>query len=198
MDKVFAHQSLTLNDMQLETLKDITRNGLPGTAGEQAAEIVGNYYKFLGAEREFNDIYKAEYTEGSDTHNSLNDFEAQHEELRALRTLYLGDDAAKSLYAISDANASYMFASKKLQADPSIDAKTKAIRQAELVKRHTSSTIGVDNWDERHLAFLEDKRQLENAALSFEDKQRELNALLKSHFSFTEHQAIAHLSLDVF
>ena len=69
--------------------------------------------------------------------------------------------------------------------------------QKQAVKRHDALTIGVDNWSDRYVAFLDEKQQLLNASLTEEDKQHQLSRLLESHFSLDELEKVSHLALEV-
>jgi len=197
LNKVFSYQNLNFNNEQLETLQAIIKKGLPGEAGEQTADIVGNYYQFLDAEQEFNTLYETRSNPEDAKDLTIEDFQTQFEELQALRSLYMGDETAEKLFTVSDANAAYMFESKALEDDMSLSDEEKSTRQKEAVKRLDAITIGVEDWSDRYVAFLDEKQQLLNASLTEEDKQRQLSRLLESHFSLTELEKVSHLALEV-
>jgi lipase chaperone protein len=137
LNETLAYSGLQLDRESLAELQEIIKLGLPGEAGEQTAEVVGNYYQYLDAEREFNTLYNAEV--------SSTDPKAQYEELLALRELYLGKDIADSLFEISNANARYMFESFRIKADSSLTDEEKRERQLENVDHHIEQTTGVPN-----------------------------------------------------
>jgi len=198
LNNVLAFSDLTLDSEQLLALQAIIKLGLPGPAGEQTAEIVGNYYQFIGAEAEFNNLYKVtNSTTGSAERPSLSVAEAQYGELQALREVYLGEEVGRKLFTMTNASAQYMFDIQRLNANTSIGDEEKERMRKDIMARHESITIGVENWSERYDSFLDEKQQLRDAALSIDDKQSQLNTLLQAHFSETELEKVSHLALGM-
>jgi len=197
LNKVLSFQNLKFTNQQLESLLSIIKKGLPGEAGEQTAEIVGNYYQFLGAEDEFNNVYETTSNPEAAMNRSFDDLTAQFQELQALRSLYLGESASEKLFAVSDASAEYMFESKRIEEDASLSDEEKSAQQKEAVKRHDEITVGVENWTDRYVAFLDEKQLLLNASLTAEDKKSQLRRILESHFTLDELEKVSHLALEV-
>lgn len=192
LNNTLDFSEVKLDGEALEKLKDLIRKGLPGDAGEQTAQIVGDYYQFLGAKNEFNALYETQDPEGK----SIEDYEAQYNELKSLRELYLGADVSEKLFASSDANSRYMFESKKLEADNSLSDEEKKQAQAKIVERHAEDSIKVNNWNERYQAFLDDKQYIVNSSIGDNEKRIQLRALMHEHFSHEELEYVSHLQLD--
>jgi len=192
LDTTLNHNQLKLDDEALEELQSMIRKGLPGNAGEQTAEIVANYYQYLGATSEFNSLY--------DTRNSsdqtIDDYETQYNELLALRELYLGEEVANQLFKTSNANSQYMFDSMVLEANTSLSVIEKKQQQAKIIERHAEKTINVDNWNVRFREFLNDKQNVRNSYLSDDDKRDQITSLMHQHFTDEELKYVNHLRLD--
>jgi len=137
LNETLAYSGLQLDREALAELQDLIKLGLPGKAGEQTAQIVGDYYQYLDAERELSTLYNAD---GPSTNP-----EAMYEELLALRELYLGKDVSDGLFAISNANARYMFESFRIKSDSRLTDEEKKEHQLENVKRHAAQTIAIPN-----------------------------------------------------
>lgn len=191
LNKTLANRPAGADNLDREALNDLKtmiKAGLPGKAGEQTAIIVENYYLYLEAESEFNDLYQSQ----SDINNS----EEYYRELVALRELYLGADAADKLFATSDANAQYMFKSLELEADPSLTDEERQVQQNDNIKQHEELTIGVSDWHTRYADFLGAKQQILSAELPDEEKRRQISMLMQQHFSDEELEKVRHLQLD--
>ena len=192
LNATLEQSQLKLDDEALTELQSLIRKGLPGHAGEQAAQIVADYYKYLGAKSEFNSLY--ETTNGPD--QNIENYETQYNELLALQELYLGSDVAKQLFATSNANAQYMFESMKLEANPTLSTDEKEQAQAKIVEHHAEATTNVNNWNERYQAFLSDKKFIINSSIGEDEKRDQLIELMHEHFSHEELAYVSHLQLD--
>jgi hypothetical protein len=192
LNNALDFSEVKLDGEAIEKLKDLIRKGLPGYAGEQTAQIVGDYYQFLGAKNEFNALYETKDPEVQ----SIEDSEAQYEELKSLRELYLGADVSEKLFASSDANSRYMFESMKLEANNSLSDEEKKQAQAKIVERHAEDSININNWNERYQEFLNDKRYIVNSSIGDNEKRIQLRALMHEHFSHEELEYVSHLQLD--
>jgi len=183
---------LKLDDEALEELQDLIRTGLPGIAGEQTAQIVADYYQYLGAKSDFNTLYETR----NNTDRDIDNYEMQYNELLALRALYLGAEVADQLFATANANSRYMFDSMKLEADTSLNEAEKKQQQAEIIERHAAQTINVNNWNERYRAFSVDKQNIVNSSLSDDAKRDQVTSLMHQHFSHEELELVSYLDLD--
>ena len=190
LNETLAYSGLRLDREDLAELQDLIKLGLPGKSGEQTAEIVGNYYQYLDAERELNTLYSAD---GPSTNA-----EVQYEEILALRELYLGKDVSDGLFAMSNANARYMFESFRIESDSSLTDEEKRERQLENVKHHAEQTTEVFNWNVRYADFLAAKKKLQGTALIDDVKNSHLTELMQQHFTQEELEKVRHLKLGVF
>jgi len=201
LDQVLKMGNLKLSQEELTSLQEIIRTGLPGSAGEQTATLVENYYQYLGAEQEFNTLYESNLnsqSEAENSHQQLAKAEIQFDELLALRQVYLGDNAAGKLFSVADANARYMFDSQKLALDLGLSESQRKQKQAEIIEQHTASTIGISNWQERYVEFLQSKKRIVTASLSDEEKQQQISNLLTQSFSSAELEKVSYLQLASF
>lgn len=182
LDETLKFSDLDLSPAALEELQELIRIGLPGSAGEQTAEVVGNYYRFLQAEREFNELYRSP---GMDA-----DVEAGYEELVALRELYLGADVASKLFEKQDRDARYMLESMLLARDDSLSPEEKQTRQAQLSANFHSQAPELPRWEERYRLFEYEQQAIIESTLSQEEKQRQTDLLLRQHFDPDEIPAV--------
>ncbi|MEX1034008.1 MAG: lipase secretion chaperone [Cellvibrionaceae bacterium] len=180
LDEALDHGNLELTSADLEELQELIRAGLPGEAGEQTAKIVGDYYRFLQAKKEFNAVYTAPGIE--------NDYESEYEELRALRDLYLGRDVANQLFAETDRDARFMIRSMQLEADSSLSPEERQARQRKLAEDHYRPDI--PRWEQRYSAFQKEKQHILDAGLTEEQQQEQIEQLLNSHFDTEEIAAV--------
>jgi lipase chaperone LimK len=192
LNTALDHDEMQLDSEAIGELQTIIKNGLPGAAGEQTAQIVADYYQYLGAKNEFNEVYEPT----NDESQYIENYESQYEELTSLRELYLGSEVSSKLFAISDANARYMFETKKLEANTSLSEEEKKQEQAKLVARHAEETTNVNDWKERYQAFLNEKQYIVNAAISDDEKLVQITELMNEHFSSEEQERVSHLQLD--
>jgi hypothetical protein len=182
LDETLNFSGLQLDAAQMEELKTLIRIGLRGRAGEQTAEIVEDYYRYLQAEKEFNQLAK---TPGAEV-----DVQAAYEELVALRELYLGPEVAKKLFAQRDQDARYMLESMMLARNESLSAEERRARQEQLSAEFNAQTPVIDRWEQRYQIFQDAEAAVMSSALSDEEKQQQLEELLKQHFSADELPAV--------
>lgn len=185
-------EDASLDNDDLETLKALIEEGLPGSAGEQLAQIVADYYQYLGARNEFNSLYASDQSEGQ----NIEHYEAQYKELSALREVYLGSEVASKLFSTFNANSQYMFDSMKLDANTKLSKEEKKHKQAQIIERHAEATTSVNNWNERYQAFLADKQYIVNSSIANNEKRVQIKALLHERFSDEELEYVSHLQLD--
>ncbi|MFT5716679.1 MAG: lipase chaperone LimK [Oleiphilaceae bacterium] len=192
LNAALENSEFKLDNETLERLQDIIKQGLPGNAGDQTAQIVADYYQFLGAKSEFNTLYESR----DDPDRNIENHEAQFNELLALREVYLGNEVADKLFASDNANAQYMFDSMKLEANTNLSEEEKKLLQVEIIERHAEKTINVNNWNERFQSFSADKQHVLNSSLSDDGKRDQLTSLMHQHFSYEELDYVKHLQLD--
>jgi hypothetical protein len=182
LDETLNFSGLELSPADLEELQSLIRIGLPGPAGEQTAEVVGNYYRFLQAEKEFNELYGAP---GMDAN-----VESGYEELVALRELYLGPEVASKLFEKQDRDARYMLRSMLLARDESLKPEEREARQKKLAASFHSESPDLPQWEERYGLFQYEQQTIVESTLSEEEKQRQIEQLLEQHFDADEIPAV--------
>jgi len=102
LDEALDDRVLSLDQLGLNQLQDLIKIGLPGRSGEQASRVVGDYFNYLVAKKEFNRIYPEA--------KNMQEYRSQYDEMLALRNLYLGEDVAQRLFEQEDLDAEHMFA----------------------------------------------------------------------------------------
>ncbi|HTN35415.1 MAG TPA: lipase secretion chaperone [Marinobacter sp.] len=195
LNQTLHYGQMELSSQNLADLQELIKVGVPGKAGEQTAKIVVDYYRYLGAENEFNTLYEQQ---DSPVDMSSDAYTRQYEELTALRALYLGQDVATSLFATADASARYMFDVQRVEADSTLTADEKAARLEEINNRLTDATVPVTNWRERYSTFLTEKQRLMDAGLDEQEKKVQLENLMHQHFDPDELAKVRYLQLDKF
>ena len=197
LDEALERIYKQLDDTKLEKLVALIEAGLPGLAGEQTAELVENYVGFLKAKDEFSQIYENQEVPAEQTVESLERDESLYQELGSLRETYLGKEKADQLFKITDANANYMFDTLKISANDTLTPEERSQQLKEIQERHALATIDIPNWTYRYDSFLAEKETILNAAISDDEKQNQLTALLRDRFNERERSTIEHLALDV-
>jgi len=195
LNRSLQYGEVELNSQNLADLQELIKVGVPGKAGEQTAEIVVDYYRYLEAEDEFNALYEQQ---GSPADAGNEAYAQQYEELKALRALYLGQDVAAELFATADASARYMFEAQQLEADPTLSADDKAERLKTLNDRLIDATVPVDNWRQRYSHFLSEKQRIMEAGLADQEKKVQVERLMQQHFNPDELAKVRYLQLDSF
>lgn len=196
LDEALERIHNKLDSESLSVLLELIKKALPGKAGEQTAELVGNYYNYLQAKQEFSQINEAM----ADTNNELTEesIKANQElysELQDLREVHIGNEATKTLFRISDANAQYMFDSMKLEANNDLTAEEKQQRREEIKERHIGLSINIADWPERYKTFKKQRQQILDLELGAQQQSEELETLLQKSFSHEELLRIKHLEL---
>lgn len=128
------------SDLSRDALSDLQktiRTGLPGPAGEEAAQIFQNYYQFRLAEADFN------RPESNDPVASPSSAAVRQKELKNLRRNFLGEELAERLFAVEDAQAQHMFAAIEIQQNEKLTAEEKQAKlnalQEKLLDRQLAS-----------------------------------------------------------
>jgi lipase chaperone LimK len=127
-------------------LQELIRAGLPGAAGEQAAQIFENYYRYRAAERELLQVREAQMESNAAAGNQLPSID-RYEELVKLRRSYLGNDVADRLFAVEDANARHMFAALAIERNPDLTAEQKQAELSALQARLNAHLVSIGHLD---------------------------------------------------
>jgi lipase chaperone LimK len=196
LNETLEKPNIKLDDDALIALQEIIRGGLPGSAGAQVAQVVADYYHYLGAQKEFNAIYEVENQLPIDQDSKFENQIAQYNELLALRELYLGEEVANKLFATSNATALYMFESLALDNNKTLTNEEKKQQQSDITQRHAEQTIAIINWNERYHNFMTDKQYVLDASLGDDEKRKQLRQLMSQYFNNEELTQVKHLQLD--
>jgi len=129
LEKGYNDLGPNLSPQAMSELQELIRVGLPGPAGEEAAQILENYYRYRAAETEFNQLQSAQASGQAGNQLPTGD---RYEELVELRRSYLGKEVADSLFAVEDAQARHMFAAIAIQQDARLTEEEKQAKQAAL------------------------------------------------------------------
>jgi len=163
LEKGYSELGPNLSPEAMSELQELIRVGLPGPAGEEAARILENYYRFRAAETEFNQLRAAQAGSNGPMGNQLPTVDS-YEELVALRRSYLGKEIADSLFAVEDAQARHMFAAIAIQQDADLTAEEKQARQAALQARLNDRLLAVGQLEPEEVAAEKVRRLRESGA----------------------------------
>jgi lipase chaperone LimK len=122
LEEGFESLGPTLSPVAMAELQKLIRTGLPGPAGEEAARMLENYYRFRLAEAEF-------IERPVNPNLSLAE---QYEKLVQLRRSYLGAETAEKLYAVEDTQGRHMMTSIAIQTNPNLTDEEKQVQQKAL------------------------------------------------------------------
>jgi lipase chaperone LimK len=143
-----------LSAAAMSELQKSIRTGLPGQAGEEAAQILENYYRFRLAETEF---------EAQPVNQSPAD---RYEKLVQLRRSYLGAEAAEKLFAVEDTNGRHMLAAIAIQTNPNLTDEEKQAQQAALQEKLNDRLLALGLLDAEEVAAEKVQRLREQGASS--------------------------------
>lgn len=134
LDEALERIHNRLDSESLLKLQDIIRDALPGKTGEQTAQVVEDYQRFLGAQEEFSQMHQGSVSTVQ-TLNSLDNDQALYRELQNLREIHLGTENTASLFHDSDANAEFMFDSLRLGLEQHLTPEEIESRRREIQQR---------------------------------------------------------------
>jgi lipase chaperone LimK len=166
LEKGYSELGPNLSQQDMSELQELIRVGLPGPAGQEAAQILENYYRFRSAEAQFNQEVKSQLpmTEGQMT-SQLPTGE-HYEELVELRRSYLGKEVADSLFAVEDTQARHMFAAIALQQNDKLTPEEKQARQAALQEQLNDRLLALGQLEPQEAAAEKVQRLRETGATS--------------------------------
>ena len=189
-----AFASLDLNATQLEELQRIVRAGLPGKAGEQAATVIGDYYQYQAALKDFEAVTEPPV--------DLETARDQYEQRVALRQHYLGYAAAEKLFAREQAHARFTLDSMRIQSATELPEAQRRQLQDDVTARVPAGVLsersGAEQleWERRHAAFERERQAILDAGMAEVDKRAQIEALLRQHFGERELEAARRYSAD--
>lgn len=165
LEKGYSELGPDLSPQAMSELQELIRVGLPGQAGEQAAQILEDYYRYRSAEVEFNREIENQLTMAGRTGNELPTGD-RYEDLVELRRSYLGKEVADSLYAVEDAQARHMFAALAIQQNADLTAEQKKAQQAALQERLNDQLLALGQLEPQEAAAEKVRRLRETGAAS--------------------------------
>ena len=168
LEKGYSELGPNLSPQAMSELQELIRVGLPGQAGQEAAQILENYYRYRSAEVEFNQQMESQLpmTEGQ-VRNQLPTGD-RYEELVELRRSYLGKEVADSLFAVEDAQARHMFAVIALQQNAALTPEEKQAQQAALQEQLNNRLLALGQLEPQEAAAEKVQRLRETGAASTE------------------------------
>jgi lipase chaperone LimK len=159
LESGYSELGPNLSPEAMSQLQDTIRAGLPGPAGEEAARILENYYRFRAAEAEYNQL---RMTSGQ-MQNKLPTGD-RYEELVQLRRSYLGKEVADSLFAVEDAQARHMFAVISVEQNASLSPEEKQAQQAALQDQLNERLLALGQLEPQEAAAQRVQRLRESGA----------------------------------
>jgi len=178
-----------LDDADLTKLRQMIREGLPPPAGEQAAKLVSEYYRYQVAARAMS---------ANAVGGDLESVEAQFRQLIALRESHFGADAAQALFGDEQAYTRFTIETMKLESDLSLSDEMKDKKHAELLamlptrlqpgsaKQQASDSSAEAEWHARMAAFQREREAIVAAGLPEQQTNEQLHQLLHDHFDAEE------------
>jgi lipase chaperone LimK len=162
LEKGYSELGPDLSPQAMAELQELIRVGLPGQAGEEAARILENYYRFRSAEVEFNQLRTAAGA-NSQLQSQLPTVDG-YEKLVELRRSYLGKEVADNLYAVEDAQARHMFAALAVQQNADLTAEDKQAQQQALQERLNDQLLALGQLEPQEAAAEKVRRLRETGA----------------------------------
>ncbi len=176
LERGYSELGPDLSPEAMAELQALIRVGLPGPAGEEAARILENYYRFRAAETEFNQLRIAREKSNGSMGKQLPTVDS-YEELVALRRSYLGKDVADGLFAAEDAQARHMLAVLAVEQDAALTAEQKQAQQAALQAQLNERLVAIGQLTPEEAA-AERVRQLRESGASNADIHATREAML--------------------
>ena len=167
LEKGYSELGPDLSPQLMTELKELIRVGLPGPAGEEAAQILENYYRFRAAEAQFNQSRTAALAHSGQIQNQLPTGD-RYEELVELRRSYLGKEITDSLFAVEDAQARHMFAAIAIQQNAALTPEEKQAQQAALQEQLNDRLLALGQLEPQEAAAEKVRRLRESGASSGE------------------------------
>ena len=188
LNNALLYADIDWTEEKLQSFQQIVQDGLPMAAGEQAVQIIGDYFHYLQARQEWFEL--------TGNPPSAADSMAGFETLMALRRTYLGDDVANRLFAQEEAEARYMMQSMELAANRQLSAEERRQQQQSLYQQFANRAPDIPDWDARYQQFVADRSIILESGLGEEESRHQLKELMTQHFSLSEQAQAYHLQLD--
>jgi lipase chaperone LimK len=168
LEKGYADLGPNLSPQAMSELQELIRVGLPGPAGQEAAQILENYHRYRSAEAEFNQQLESQLPMTEGQVRSQLPTGDRYEELVELRRSYLGKEVADSLFAVEDTQARHMFAVIALQQNTTLTPEEKQAQQAALQEQLNDRLLALGQLEPQEAAAEKVQRLRETGAASAE------------------------------
>lgn len=165
LEKGYSELGPNLSPQDMAELQELIRVGLPGPAGEEAAQILENYYRLRSAEADFNRQMQSQLPTTSQMENQLPTGE-RYEDLVELRRNHLGKEVADSLFAVEDAHARHMFAAIAIQQNEDLTPEEKQAQQEALQAQLNDRLLALGQLKPQEAAAEKVQRLRESGATS--------------------------------
>lgn len=165
LERGYSDLGPDVSPQDMSGLQELIRVGLPGPAGEEAARILEDYFRFRAAETEFNQLRMAQADQTGPVAGQL-PMLRRHEELMELRRSYLGKEVADGLYAVEDAQARHMLAAIAIEQDADLTADEKQAQRNALQARLNDRLLALGQLAPEEAAAEQVQRLRESGASS--------------------------------
>ncbi len=146
LNLVVSRLPKNLTPQNIQKIQSLIMKAQPGEAGEQVAEVLGNYYHFKQAEKE--------WLSSGVAVNSLQAAMDQLEKVSAMRQEYLGQDMADKLFLRQQQKASLSFQSMAIQQNKELSAEQKETELAALSLNNENSRSNLANLDRDDAGYI--------------------------------------------
>lgn len=179
----------SLTPQNIADLKELIQLGLPGAAGEQTAELVGKFYDFINARKEYEDMLQTQKEPDMDAHAK------QQQEVLTMREMYLGAETSHKLFAKSDADTAYMVGAMSLHSNNELneDQKKEAIKA--INEKYIEQSMSAMYLNDKYALYLQRKTEIQAQGGDEESIEQALNDAKQEIFSRRELTEIAHLPM---
>lgn len=166
LEKGFDDLGPDLSPEAMSELQDLIRIGLPGEAGEEAARVLENYYRFRLAEEEFNRQAEEQLAESDLQMEHQPPAIDRYEELVQLRRRFLGEEIADDLFAMEDSQARHMFATVAIHQNADLTDEEKQSELNALQEKLNDRLLALGELEPEEAAAEEVRRLRESGASS--------------------------------
>lgn len=216
LEKGYSDLGADLSPEAMAGLQDVIRKGLPGQAGQEAAHILENYYRYRAAETEFHAQLANQLPAAS-----------HYQELIQLRRNYFGQEVADQLFAMENTQARHMLAAvaieknaalsaeekqtqhnalqeklnERLVAQGQLNAEEAAAEKVARAREQGSTEVAAAGpeeaqWQSRFNGYWQARRYVMQAGYDEAERQRQVDQLLNQYFSPEERERARATSFE--
>lgn len=187
LERAFPKNRLNHTPEMMEEMLAIIKQGLPGKAGEQAADIIQKFFEFAKAKKELDSVY-------GDVNLAPSNREEALEENKALRRLYLGEELATQLFDKSDKESGFMHDTLEIARNKEMSQEEKEKAKNKLSLEYLGSVL--TNWDSRYQAYQSASTSIQqNQSLDSDEIKHALIELQKESFTIEELKTIRRANI---